>query len=97
MTDPEEVIRVGKRAAHILNDDVFKDVVRCLRDKALDHFKAAKPGDVTALQIAKVRYEVVEQIVGELEDMKRDGDFEKRKQEKPPLKPEDVFTGRHLS
>jgi hypothetical protein len=97
MADPDEKIRQGQRAAQILNDDTFKAVIRALRDKALEQFKTAKPSDADALQAAKVRYEVVEQIVSELDDMKRDGDFEKRKKDdaKPPIKPSDQFVPRH--
>lgn len=97
MTDPDEAIRRGQRAQQILEDDVFKDGVKLLRDAALAEFKAALPTDVPALQTARIRFGLLESLVSELDQAMKNGRFEKRKQDmdKPPLKPGEAYNGRH--
>lgn len=56
----------GTSAKRILEDDVFKDAVTQLRDRALEAFKHAKPGDAEALCVARLEYEVTERLISRL-------------------------------
>jgi hypothetical protein len=97
VTDPDEAIRKGQRAKLILEDEVFRDALKALSDDALLAFKTADPADIMALQTARLRFGVLDQIETDLKNTMRDGAFEKRKKDdaKPPLSPEDRFTPRH--
>jgi hypothetical protein len=97
VTDPDETIRRGQRAEQILNDDVFKSAIAAMKAAALLAFKTADPADIMALQTARLRFGVLDQIETDLKNTMRDGAFEKRKKDdaKPPLSPEDRFTPRH--
>ena len=83
MTD--DAIRRGKRAEQILNDEVFKEAVKSLRDDAIDQFKRCPITDAQGLLAARLRLDVIEALVVDLADAMRDGRFEQRKKEKPPV------------
>lgn len=54
------------RAQVILNDDLVKDALQTIRDDAWRMFNDAKPNDVDALQLARLKYLVAEDFANEL-------------------------------
>ena len=84
----ESDLRRGQRAEAILNDDLFKEAVLALRNRALDAFKSAKAGDTDALSQARTLYDVTESFFGLFAGYVRDGQFAQIKAEtlKKPAK-----------
>lgn len=60
---PEEELARSQAAKRILDDNLFKDAVKAMRDEAMASFKAAKPGDTDALTQARTLYQVTEDFV----------------------------------
>ncbi len=54
------------RANVILKDDLVKDALKAIRDDAWRLFNDAKPNDVDALQLARLKYLVAEDFANEL-------------------------------
>ncbi len=63
----------GENARRILDDEIFLDAVRELRDGALRAFKQASPGDVEALRVARLEYEVTERLITNLTNVLKTG------------------------
>jgi hypothetical protein len=78
MTDEEKVKR-AQHAERLLNDDVLKDAIRQVRDKCIEDFKAAKPGDIETLRTARLSFETADRFVNALFMVVRDGQFAKIK------------------
>lgn len=78
MTD-EEKVRRAQQAEHILSNDLFKDAIRAVRDLCINDFKAAKPGDIESLRVARCTFETAERFVNILTGHIRDGQFAKIK------------------
>jgi hypothetical protein len=74
MTDEEKVNR-AQHAERLLNDDVLKDAIRSVRDKCIEDFKSAKPGDIESLRTARLSFETAERFVNALAMIVRDGQF----------------------
>ena len=55
---PEEQVRRAQRAELLLNDDLFKEAIKKLRDEALDQFKTAQ--DNTEFLKARALYDTTE-------------------------------------
>jgi hypothetical protein len=72
MTDEEKVNR-AKNAQRILDDPLFKDAVRAVRDRCIEDFKATKAGDVEGLRVARLTFETAELFVNVLAGHMRDG------------------------
>jgi hypothetical protein len=60
---PEEELARAQNAKRILDDDLFKEAVKAMRDQAMDAFKTAKPSDADALSQARTLYQVTEDFV----------------------------------
>ncbi len=60
---PEDELARAQAAKRILDDDLFKDAVKAMRDRAMESFKAAKPDDADALNQARTLYQVTEDFV----------------------------------
>lgn len=86
MTGDDE-IRLAQRAERLLNDDMFKSAVQAIRDKALDEFKAAKPGDIEALQDARMLYEATERFINVFTSILRDGHYAQRRADEAKPRP----------
>src|SRR3990167_3009795 len=90
---PEDELRRAQRADGILNDDLFKEAIKALRDDAMDKFKSASPGDLPSLADARMRYDVTESFVNTFMKFMRDGQFAKvkiddaEKKKRPPVEP----------
>lgn len=63
MTDDEATVRRAQRAELLLNDDLVKDALKAIRDKALTDFKTSKPDDIDALRVARLGFDAAEQFV----------------------------------
>jgi hypothetical protein len=98
VTDDDK-IRRGQRAEQILNDDVFKDAVKVIRDNAVKSFRECDAKDDAALRHARLVYDITEALVVALADTMRDGKNEQTikalQPKKPPLSKADQFEPRH--
>lgn len=76
MTDEERLQR-AQNAENILNNDLFKDAIRVVRDQCVEAFKNTEPGDIEGLRTARVAFEVAEKFVNVLAGYMRDGQIAK--------------------
>jgi hypothetical protein len=85
---PEEQVRRAQRADALLNDDLFKDAIKKLRDDAMDAFKSAKTTD--DFLKARALYDTTETFANVFINVIRGGEFAARRIEdakalkKPP-------------
>ena len=85
---PEEQVRRAQRAELLLNDDLFKEAIKKLRDEALDQFKTAQ--DNTEFLKARALYDTTETFANVFINIIRGGEFAVRKiadaeaRKKPP-------------
>ena len=54
------------RARHILEEPIFKDAMKALRDEAIAEFKHSDSHNVAALQHARIRYDITEAFLSKL-------------------------------
>jgi hypothetical protein len=94
VTDDDK-IRRGQRAEQILNDEVFKDAVKVIRDNAVKSFRECDPKDDAALRHARLVYDITEALVVAMADTMRDGKNEQTIKALQPKKP--VLTGKDRS
>lgn len=78
-------INRAQRAQMILNDDLFKEAVQALRDKAVADFRNASPSDPGALLHARVIYEVTESFINVFHGYVREGQMAEFKKPKPKV------------
>jgi len=58
--------RRADRAQRLLDDDLFKEAMQAVMDKAIEGFKVARPNDAEALKAARYRLEVAEDVLNEI-------------------------------
>ena len=95
---PEEQVRRAQRADLLLNDDLFKEAIKKLRDEALDQFKTAQDQD--GFLKARALYDTTETFANVFINIIRGGEFavrriEDAKRRKPAVKAADKFVPRH--
>jgi hypothetical protein len=56
----------GRLADEMQDNEVFRDAIQKLRDRALHDFKTAEPNDAEALMTARLRFAVVEQFIRDI-------------------------------
>jgi hypothetical protein len=98
VTDDDK-IRRGQRAEQILNDEVFKDAVKVIRDNAVKSFRECDPKDDAALRHARLVYDITDAFFQALTSVMQDGKNEALikalQPKKPPLSKADQFEPRH--
>lgn len=70
---PEEQVRRAQRADQFLNDDLFSDALKKLRDEAMESFKTAKTNE--DFLKARALYDVTEEFMNAFLGVVRDGEF----------------------
>lgn len=79
LPDLHEAMRRGERAKAILDDPLFKDAVRHVRDGAVREFTGSELWDDRTRTLARLKVDVLSGVVGELSRHMSDGKAAEKK------------------